>query len=133
MSRIDEYRRCAAAGMSKAETARALGVAQSSVKSAAKRHGIVFVDKRVQHCSEALRQKWADPAYRAARSEHARKTTKRAWARGDFDGRRSPRLAAVSLLTAPEYEDYRTYMAAGYRRAQALRAIGRADLVEAKE
>lgn len=53
----DDYRACAAEGLSTSEAAKRLGLSPSAVSCAAKRHGLTFRDAR----AERMRRLHADP------------------------------------------------------------------------
>lgn len=90
----DQYRACAAAGMSSTDAARHLGVNRSSVYMAAKRLGITFVDARC----ERMRKLNADPAF-------------------------AKKLNPLAHLTPEQRADYDVLKKAGYSRAEAFKAI----------
>jgi hypothetical protein len=103
MSGPTNWRECAEAGMSLSEAARHLGKPVSSGWAYARRHGFAFVqnqEKNRERHRERMRRLHADPA-------------------------RNP----LVLLTPAEREDYDVCMRAGRTRAEALRAIGREDLL----
>lgn len=91
------YEECAAAGMTQAETARAMGRSKSAVSVAAKRLGLTF-------------------AGRSPSPETIEKI-------------RAANLGPLTALTEAELDDYRFLRRTGYRRAEALAAMGRMDLI----
>jgi hypothetical protein len=77
-------------------------------------------------------QRWQDPAYRAVHLERILSPEFKAAAtegRRNSGGRR--KSALLAQLTETERRDYDTLRRHEYRRAEALEAIGRADLVPA--
>lgn len=118
-----DYAGCAARGLTKAETARELGVSRSAVSAAAHRLGLDFTPSPLARPSNAARNgRYPRTAeHRAAISRGLRV----AWALADLAGKR--RLSRV--LSVGEHRDYLALKAAGFRRGDALRAIGREDLL----
>lgn len=108
----DEYRACAAAGMSATDAVRHLGVNRSSVYKAAKRLGITFVDAR----SECMRRLDADPAFAKARDDSLRKL--------NADPAFAAKVSPLAHLTPEQRADYDVLKKAGYSRAEAFKAIG---------
>lgn len=130
------YEECAAAGMSVAETARATGKPRSTISAYAKRNGLIFAKGRVSFEISSARMTAlnADPEF----AERRNNRMKALHADPEFAERRNNRLKALHadparnplvLLTPQERTDYNTLKKAGHPRADALRAIGRADLV----
>lgn len=132
MSRIDEYRRCAAAGMSKSETAEHCGVTRRSVGKAAERHGIQFVlwrDKPEvrQAMADRIRARNADPEFAAKRNAATTRRLKASHAAGKLIPKH------LRALTPEERAEYDAARKLGCLKDEALRSIGRPDLVEAAE
>lgn len=129
----DQYRACAAAGMSATDAVRHLGVNRSSVYKAAKRLGITFVDAR----SECMRRLNADPAFAKARDDGLRKLhADPAFAKANAERaaermrklHADPAFAAkvnsLAHLTPEQRADYNVLKKNGYSRAEAFKAIG---------
>jgi transcriptional regulator with XRE-family HTH domain len=106
----ERYTACAERGLTQAETSRELGVSRTAVAAVAKRHRIKFSPfkptGRVQ--SKACRKKIAA-------------SVKRSW--------QTRKRGVFEYLTEQQAADYRVLMRHSYKSAEALRAIGRADLI----
>mgnify|MGYP003442156785 CR=1 FL=1 len=106
--------------------------------SEARKKALADPDVRAR-ISEASKKAWADPDVRARMSE----ARKKAWADPDVRARISearkkawadPEKNPLAALTETERADYDCVKRAmRYTRAEALRAIGRADLAEAAQ
>ena len=127
VTRADQYRACAAEGLTQAETARRLGVSTPAVRQYAKRHGLTFTDGRrtlahAKRAAENLRAAQQCPEFRAKVSAGLRRYHKRR--RDEFRAELGP----------VNYEHFRFLRwRKKFRRAEALRTIGRADLIEGAE
>jgi hypothetical protein len=118
-----DYADCAARGLTQAETARELRVSTAAVCRAARLHGLTFVrsPKASRNAAHANGRQPRTEAHKAAISSGLRE----AWARRPFGGRR----LLSNILTVAEHKDYVFLRHAhGYRRAEAMKAIGREDL-----
>lgn len=104
LSRVPTWAECHAAGMTASQAAQARGRHKSCATAWARRRGLRFADGR------------SVPEFRAhlKRIAVASAANRNAW-RGQ--------------LTATELADYQLFMSHGYRRAEALKAIGREDLI----
>ena len=98
--------------MGGADLARIVGVSRATVSSHAKRHG-GLPDKR----AERMRRLHADPEFAAAHAERAAERMRRL----NADGRVHPHIA---LMTPEQRADYDTLRRNGYRKAEALAALG---------
>ena len=98
--------------MGGADLARIVGVSRATVSSHAKRHG-GLPDKR----AERMRRLHADPEFAAAHAERAAERMRRL----NADGRVHPHIA---LMTPEQRADYDTLLRNGYRKAEALAALG---------
>ena len=111
--------------MGGADLARIVGVSRATVSSHAKRHG-GLPDKR----AERMRRLHADPEFAAANAERMR----RLHADPEFaaaNAERMRRLNAdgsihshIALMTPEQRADYDTLLRNGYRKAEALAALG---------
>lgn len=117
MSNPTNWRDCAEAGMSLSEAARHLGKRPSSGGRYAKRHGFSFAKKSADLTRERLRRLHADPEFAERHRERIRRL--------HADPARNP----LVLLSAAERADYNVCKRSGMTRAEALRAIGREDLL----
>ena len=121
--RIDwpaELTRALADGECAADVARRLGVSRAAACKAQRRTGIRLADAR----AERMRRLNADPEFVKARDERAAEHMRRL----NADPARNP----LAALTPAERADYDTLRRkGGYTRSDALRAIGRSDLVGA--
>ena len=104
---------CAAANMSAAEAASAMGVSLGAAYQRAHRAGVALRDTR----AERMRKLHADPEFAAAHAERMRKR------------HADPDHNPLVMLSAHERADYDALKRNGYSRADAFRAIGRADLI----
>ena len=98
--------------MGGADLARIVGVSRATVSSHAKRHG-GLPDKR----AERMRRLHADPEFAAAHAERAAERMRRL----NADGRMHSHIA---LMTPEQRADYDTLLRNGYRKAEALAALG---------
>ena len=98
--------------MGGAELARIVGVSPATVSRHAKRHG-GLPDKRAERSAERMRRRHADPEFAAAHAERMRRL--------NADGRVHPHIA---LMTPEQRADYDTLLRNGYRKAEALAALG---------
>ena len=98
--------------MGGADLARIVGVSPATVSSHAKRHG-GLPDKRAERSAERMRRRHADPEFAAAHAERMR--------RRHADGRVHPHIAG---MTPDQRADYDTLRRNGYRKAEALAALG---------
>ena len=98
--------------MGGAELARIVGVSPATVSSHAKRHG-GLPDKRAERSAERMRRRHADPEFAAANAERMRRL--------NADGRIHPHIAP---MTPEQRADYDTLRRNGYRKAEALAALG---------
>jgi hypothetical protein len=118
---------CAAAGMTATEAARHLGKSRQSGRMYAKRHGFEF-PKNPEERRENLRRMHNDPVISAKRSAGVRASWRNA------ERKRLSRngySATLEALTEAERADYKMLrMKYLYRRDEALKAIGRTDLVQ---
>lgn len=137
---IDALREMAASGLYGAEIARRLGVTRGAVHHAAKRHGITLRDGRsgpevAAAIAEEMRRKNSDPEFVAARAAGIQRffsdpDVKVACAERMRRLQGDPAFNPLAALTAAERADYDILKRrGGLRRAGALRAIGRADLI----
>jgi hypothetical protein len=102
---------CAAAGMSQAEAARHRGMTKAAACQAAKRQGLTFKPGRRDMFKGASRPP-------------------------EFGRRISATMLARSWKTAlspEEHEAYASYIRRHFRKAEALRIIGREDLIEGSQ
>ena len=104
---------CAAANMSAAEAASAMGVSLGAAYQRAHRAGVALRDTR----AERMRKLHADPEFAAANAERMRKRNA------------DPEYNPLVTLTARERADYDVLKANGYSRSAAFFIIGRADLI----
>ena len=124
------YEECAAAGMSQAEAARARGAGRSAASLYSKMHNLQFKNGRTDPDSRerriaALKAAMTTPNVRAQLSARMKKM------RQDpaFAARLGRRIPVG--LTDAEVEDYRFLTKRKHlTRDEALRAVGRADLIE---
>lgn len=130
----DAWRAAFAAGASVAEAARAMGRAWTTARDAARRLGLTPPDARGANLV-ALR---ADPAVRARLADAARVAYLRSLGPAGSEARRLRAARCVALhaphlarLSAAQAEDYALLRRKGYAKAEALAAIGRADLAGA--
>ena len=113
---------CAAAGMTVRQAAEAMGKSKAAATNYAKAHGFRFVnslpedDRRRASKSAEMRDRWADPSSRAA----LRKSIASGLVGRSFR----------HLMSDQERREYDKLKRLGIARKDALRAIGRADLVE---
>ena len=119
--------------MGGADLARIVGVSRATVSSHAKRHG-GLPDKSAERSAERMRRRHADPEFAAANAErmrrrhadpefaaaHAERSAER-MRRRHADGRVHPHIA---LMTPEQRADYDTLRRNGYRKAEALAALG---------
>jgi hypothetical protein len=129
---VRKYADCAARGLTQAQTARELGVSRASVSTAAKRYGYTFVRGLAGRPP-------ADYVGCAARGLTKKETATELGvtlsAVVAFSQRHDvifARPAGVLRATLPaeQFEEYRYLVNRHrYRRSEALRAIGRADLL----
>ena len=98
--------------MGGAEFARIVGVSPATVSSHAKRHG-GLPDKRAERSAERMRRLNADPEFAAANAERMRRL--------NADGRIHSHIAG---MTPEQRADYDTLRRNGYRKAEALAALG---------
>lgn len=138
------------AGASLPEIGAKFGVTGEGVRLA-----ILRVGGKMRSRSEAGRAKWQDPDFRERTSEAARAK----WRNSELAARQSERIRRLHAdpefaaknaermrrlhadpafnplvaLTESERADYDVLKKAGYTRAEALRAIGRADLIGESE
>lgn len=105
MTRRPSYQECLDAGMSYTETPRARGVTVGAVSCWARKHGVQF------------RNATKDPEFKKANSERMKRLNA------------DPEFNPLAALTREKRADYDTLKRAGYTRPEALRAIGRADLL----
>ena len=111
--------------MGGADLARIVGVSRATVSRHAKRHG-GLPDKRAERMrrlhadpefaaanAERMRRLHADPEFAAAHAERMRRL--------NADGRVHPHIA---LMTPEQRADYDTLLRNGYRKAEALAALG---------
>ena len=115
--------------MGGAELARIVGVSPATVSSHAKRHG-GLPDKRAERSAERMRRLNADPEFAAANAERMRRlhadpefaaAHAERMRRLNADGRVHPHIA---LMTPEQRADYDTLLRNGYRKAEALAALG---------
>jgi len=135
----DRLAECAARGMTMADAARELGVSVPGVFYAARREGVVFPSYRealarpevkARH-AEATREALARPEVKARHAEAlARPEVKAKMAAAARARWADPRFNRLAALTPEEREDYDIMKRVGGQRPDdALRAIGRADLI----
>ena len=118
--RSAEYRACAEAGMTQAETARHCGVSHVSVRDWARRHGLTFAEYSRAAARARMKALHADPEFAARRRERLKAL------------HADPRHNPLAALSAEERADYDLLVKkGGLKRADALRSIGRADLAGA--
>ena len=98
--------------MGGAELARIVGVSSTTVSRHAKRHG-GLPDKRAERAAERMRRLNADPEFAAAHAERMRRL--------NADGRIHSHIAP---MTPEQRADYDTLRRNGYRKAEALAALG---------
>ncbi len=129
---VPSWQECADAGMTAKQAAEARGVTKQAASKSARKYGLCFANGWTPEAKAAnsarVKALHADPAYKAKRSA----AMKAAWA----DPRaKAKRVAAMhphlAKLTAAERADYDLLCSKGYRRDEALAAIGRGDLVRA--
>lgn len=141
---VEDYRRCAEAGMTMAEAAEHLGRSRNCVRVMAHRHDLKFAGDKGE-----IRRRWEECAAAGMTATeaaaHRGRSVKSAYAMAQVHGIRfaphhkpepKPKPAArpnvLDILSPAEAEDYR-FLTKRYRytRDEALVAIKRADLVEA--
>lgn len=114
---------CAAAGMSQREAAEARQVSVSAANMAAKRLGLTF---RPVPMKEAMNRPEAKERLRAAMNSPEVKERLRAAMKAAMN---RPDVNPLVLLTPTERADYDLLKRAGHSRNDALRSIGRGDLI----
>jgi DNA-binding XRE family transcriptional regulator len=130
-----DYAGCAARGMTAVEAAAELGVSRQTIYQAAYKLGLRF-----RRQPPIRRQQYADCAARGlTQAETARElgVTRQsacmAAGRHGIKFRPNPKkgrtYGILTYLTPAQRDDYRTLMRHQYSRAEALAAIGRADLL----
>ena len=102
--------------MGGADLARIVGVSPATVSRHAKRHG-GLPDKRAERAAERMRRLNADPEFAAANAERAAERMRRL----NADGRIHSHIAP---MTPEQRADYDTLRRNGYRKAEALAALG---------
>lgn len=98
--------------MGGADLARIVGVSPATVSRHAKRHG-GLPDKSAERSAERMRRLNADPEFAAANAERMRRL--------NADGRIHSHIAS---MTPEQRADYDTLRRNGYRKAEALAALG---------
>ena len=115
--------------MGGAELARIVGVSPATVSRHAKRHG-GLPDKRAERSAERMRRLHADPEFAAAHAERMRRrhadpefaaANAERMRRLNADGRIHSHIAG---MTPEQRADYDTLRRNGYRKAEALAALG---------
>ena len=119
MTKPTTWRECADAGMTLTEAARLLGKTLSAGSNYAKRHGFEFRKDYSAH-AERMRKRHADPEFAKAHAERSAERMRKLHA--------NPAFNPLAALSEQERADYDLLKRAGYKRSEALGAIGRADL-----
>lgn len=148
---LDDWRRCAAAGMTMAEAAAHRGVSVKAAYMVRWKHGIEFrkeVGRRGPSRREhPMTREWRECAEAGMTAMQAAEKLGRSQFTGRGLARRhgfrfaparpgpkpkpAPKRDVLAELTAVQREDYRTFRKHHFTRAEALVKVGRADLVEA--
>lgn len=139
---VEDYRRCAEAGMTYAEAATHLGRDINAVRTMASLHSLSFklCERRTDHLWRACAEAGMTAGQAAKCLGHgvaaAYRQTKINGVRFAREQRRPKPVArrnVIAELSGQQLEDYQFLTRRHqYRRDEALHAIGRADLIEAE-